>query len=265
MANEIGGYFIAVADDVGQHPSVNRGVFRAAEQGAISAADVMMATQWSGEACTQLKRNYPDVNVGLHIEVFPEMHPLEASPKVFSLRGQRNKPSELIIPLVRQTRDQLHRYQDRMGNNPLHISTHDHAHLDLSGKIYEDFLDVLGEEMGSLSTSVIRQHHTTLVRHTTLTSMQQGEAPLTPAAFGVLLASIYAGDKAVELCTHPGMNDHPDKQIQSDFTLDMRARDLDSLLAIASSRVVELTGYTFSTPDQYASEVLMQKLVDTGH
>src|SRR5690349_482814 len=63
-----GRYLIVNADDLGQSPGVNRGIFQAHRDGIVTSASLMVRWPAAGEAAAYA-RAHPDLSVGLHLDL----------------------------------------------------------------------------------------------------------------------------------------------------------------------------------------------------
>src|SRR5581483_1940032 len=243
MAKE-GKPFLIVADDFGQHPAVNRGVYKAADARAITGADlivvdVMSTTQQVQQAVRTLRRDYPAIGLGLHVNIFPDITERVSAPEVFGLLEQRDN-GDLLRRLIPATRQQLAMFRETTGDDPENVSTHDHAHMDLAGNVFPQFAEILGEEGLDLSAASVRGIHTLPIRHARATTLLQGEPPKTPEVFRRELVDLRNTEpRTLELIAHPG--DYPktsEDPFESDFTLEARVRDLEGLIQIVDSDVI---------------------------
>lgn len=91
-------YLIVNADDLGLSEAVNEGVFAAHEEGIVTSASLMAARPAASAAVAALAR-YPELAVGLHLEV-----------EEGEFRGQLDLFHELV------------------GRDPTHLDSHHHAH-----------------------------------------------------------------------------------------------------------------------------------------
>ena len=106
-------YLIFNADDFGASDGVNRGIIDCHVHGVLTSASLMVTGRKTNEAVS-LSRDYPDLAVGLHWDVWGE------DEREFDTRN---------LPAVR---DEFHRQMDAferlMGRLPTHIDSHRHAH-----------------------------------------------------------------------------------------------------------------------------------------
>jgi predicted glycoside hydrolase/deacetylase ChbG (UPF0249 family) len=239
--------FFIVADDLGAHPSVNKGIYSAIEHNALTGADVMIGSQYTREAINEIMRNYPHISIGLHIVAFPSGPTKGQGPKILEFRGLPDPTNMLLRPLLQQTEKQLKQYQDLLGENPPHISTHQHTHKRPNGEIFPQFIECLQRILGEdLPGVLIRTEHTQEVRHTSWTMQNNGIPPLSPENFREEIIKLRDG-KPVEFLVHPAINNE-DVPFTYDYPLYMRSADLHGLLDIARSNVITSAGFEIISP-----------------
>jgi hypothetical protein len=255
MASMTEKHFMIIADDVGIHPAVDEGVYEAAAANALSAADIMVHEDWADEAVSHLRSEYPWIDIGLHIAVFPDMKQCDSGPLVYEYRSMPEQRSMLVAELLTQAKEQLHIFQDRYGTNPSHISSHNHAHQTLDWEVVPEFLDLLHDEFGSLGASVIRGFHTNLVRHSRFSLLQQGTPPLDPVRFHHHITTEHDNCRDMEIGIHPGIDKNVGPAFESPFTLAYRQQDLQGWLAIFQSDCIEEAGFCSIRPTEYLQKI----------
>ncbi len=98
---------IVTGDDFGASPGINRGILEAHLNGILTSASVLVYRAASF-AATALAWRYPDLSLGLHLELDP------AEPARVS----------------QQLDDQLHRFVELVGASPTHVDSHHDVHRD---------------------------------------------------------------------------------------------------------------------------------------
>lgn len=255
--------FLIIADDLGQHPAINRGIIKAISNQALTGCDVLLNEPYSIDIVKLIQSEFPDISIGLHINSFPDSPTLISSPMVYELRGLPYPKEELIVPLLRQTVMQIREFGDLFGKNPLHISTHDHAHTNRDGQIFESFIECVEKEIGSIDSVVIRGFHTIPVRHARNINLKRGIPPLAPRRFQQMIIDMPPHDIALELLAHPALAKKSNEgDLYSDYSLDLRMIDLEGLLHITNSGIIQKTGYKLITPEDYIKELRGFKRLD---
>jgi predicted glycoside hydrolase/deacetylase ChbG (UPF0249 family) len=108
-------YVIFNADDFGASTGINRGIVEAHRRGVVTSASLMVTGRVRQEAAA-LAREYPDLAVGLHWDVWGE------DERSFDLGDETAVRAEVLRQL-----DDFYRLLDRA---PTHVDSHKHAHLD---------------------------------------------------------------------------------------------------------------------------------------
>ncbi len=235
-----------VVDDLGLHPATDRATYRAAGGGAVTGADLMMNQPRTKTALREMQ-DYPDVSIGVHINIFPGSAIRANTPDAVVFR--RN-PSERMGLLIAQSKDQIKRYQDETGKNPDHISTHNHTHLDMDGNVFPQFVDAVLDVVGEGNT-VVRGQDTDQIRHCRVATLSKGIPPLSPEAFENLLRTSPDNGRPLELLVHPGLP--PEKgevPLDDEYSLDLRVFDLHAVEAYKANQTVTKAGFRFVTPKE---------------
>lgn len=113
---------IVNADDLGLCHGVNRGIFRAAEDGVVTSASLMVRWPAASEAADWARR-HPDVSIGLHVDLgewvcrdgdwIELYHVLDATD---------------AGAVAHEVAAQLSRFERLVGRPPTHLDSHQHVH-----------------------------------------------------------------------------------------------------------------------------------------
>lgn len=234
---------IIVADDVAFHPAVDRGVRIAIENNALTHADFMLGKQYPRESLISLKRDFPGISIGLHIHI-PGM--ADNYPNAFVSNWFRLHPNEEMRKrLSKASEAQLKSFQDIVGQDPSHISTHGHLNLNHKNQPFDWFTEVIQKFLqGTIDQVLIRGIQTHLIRHARFRSQLLGKGPLSPAQFKELLTRIRLPEgKLLELAVHPAVGGLREGRLPAAYSTPLRERDLSALIAIVNSGVIEEVGF----------------------
>ncbi|HSX08556.1 MAG TPA: ChbG/HpnK family deacetylase [Candidatus Saccharimonadales bacterium] len=238
-----------IVDDFGLFSATDRATLQAAEEGLVTGADVMMGQPTAKYAIDEM-REYPDVSLGVHINFSPGVAQRSNGSEALAFRSD---PEGGMAQLITQTRRQIGAFQDMTGQDPHHISTHNHTHTNLGGQVFPQFIEAVLDTVGGDGATLIRGVDTQQIRHCRATTLKQGQPPLSPKAFGQLLQANEHVDKPLDLLVHPGLPLHPNQfvMLSDDYTLDMRQQDLAGLRTIIKSGVVEQADYKLVSPTEW--------------
>ncbi|MFH0979557.1 MAG: ChbG/HpnK family deacetylase [Candidatus Roizmanbacteria bacterium] len=234
---------IIVADDAAFHPAVDRGIRIAAEKNALTHADFMLGQQYPKESLLSLKRDFPDMGIGLHIYM-PGM--ADTYPNALANYWYRLHPNEDIRKkLSKAAESQLKSFQDITGQNPIHVSTHGHLNINHKNQPFDWFTDVFQQFLsGDFNHVLIRGIQTQPIRHTRFRSQLLGKKPLTPVQFKELLSEVkIQKGKILELVVHPAMGGPNEEKLPAAYSISLREKDLSALIAIINSGVIEEAGF----------------------
>lgn len=107
-------YLIINADDFGASPGINRGIIDCHTRGVLTSTSMMVTGRAVAEAVA-LSRDYPQLAIGLHWDIWGEQEVV-----TFDLEDPAAIRDEFHHQL-----DEFHRL---MGRLPTHIDSHRHAH-----------------------------------------------------------------------------------------------------------------------------------------
>lgn len=115
-------WLIVNADDYGQSPGINEGIWHAHQNGIVTSASLMV--RWpSAGAAAAYATDHPDLSVGLHVDLGE-----------WEFRGQRWQSLYTVVDLEdaaavsAELSAQLARFRELMGRDPTHIDSHQHVH-----------------------------------------------------------------------------------------------------------------------------------------
>ena len=203
---------IVNADDLGRTSGINEGIFTAHASGLVSSATLMVIYPSAEEAASLLDK-YPDLGVGLHVQLSggTPLLPAESVPSLVDAGGSfPAKPGGLTALAPDQVRievqAQLVRFRELTGRLPTHLDSHHHSHR--VPEVCEALIDVACEW-----NLPVRRSSPEIAAW-----LQQTRVPTTDAFvedfFGHaarldILLSILAelGPGTTELMCHPGLSD----------------------------------------------------------
>lgn len=111
----MGKYLIINADDFGASTGVNRGILECHTHGVVTSTSLMVTGRAVAEAVS-MSRDYPELAVGLHWDVWGE-----EDESGFDINN---------LPVVRdEFRRQVDAFYHLLGRMPTHVDSHRHAHL----------------------------------------------------------------------------------------------------------------------------------------
>jgi chitin disaccharide deacetylase len=116
-------YLIVNGDDFGQSAGINRGIIEAHERGILTSASLMVRWPFAAEAA-DYARAHPELSVGLHLDLGE-----------WICRDHEWQPLYWVVDtndadmVTREVDDQIERCRSLLGNNPTHLDSHQHAHL----------------------------------------------------------------------------------------------------------------------------------------
>ena len=108
-------FLIVNADDFGQSQGINRGIVECHRDGIVTSTSLMVTGRAVAEA-VRLARENPQLNVGLHFDVWGE--------------DEREFDTTDIDGTRREFDRQLDRFHELIGRPPSHVDSHRHAHLE---------------------------------------------------------------------------------------------------------------------------------------
>ena len=113
---------IVNADDFGENSGVNRGIIEAHERGIVTSTSLLVGQPGTG-AAVALARQYPDLSLGLHVNL---------DRVGAGLIGQ-----ERLDLLGREIERQFKLFTDLTGSAPTHLDSHHHVHRYLNvGRLF---------------------------------------------------------------------------------------------------------------------------------
>jgi chitin disaccharide deacetylase len=113
---------IVNADDLGQSPGVNRGVFRAADAGIVTSASLMV--MWpSAQAAVDGARSRPGLSLGLHVDLGEWAFRDGAWSELYRITDARDADS-----VAAELAQQVEAFCRMVGRSPTHFDSHQHLH-----------------------------------------------------------------------------------------------------------------------------------------
>jgi predicted glycoside hydrolase/deacetylase ChbG (UPF0249 family) len=116
-------YLIVNADDFGLSAGVNAGIAETYRRGIVTSASLMVRPE-AATAAAELSREFPALSVGLHFDLGEwacRAGSWYAISEVVSLDDPKAVRAEL--------RRQLNRFRELLGQDPTHLDSHQHVHL----------------------------------------------------------------------------------------------------------------------------------------
>ena len=114
-------FVIVNADDFGQSPGVNQGIFRAHEEGILTSTSLM--TRWPAAADAGIyARRTPELSVGLHIDLGGSVYRDGEWATLYEVVDARNAKA-VSSELTRKLKE-----FERVGRAPTHLDSHQHLH-----------------------------------------------------------------------------------------------------------------------------------------
>jgi chitin disaccharide deacetylase len=109
----MGRYLIVNADDFGASEGINRGIIDCHMRGVVTSASLMVTGAAARDAVAR-SRDYPDLSIGLHWDVWGE--------------DEREFDTEDVGAVRDEFDRQLAAFQRLTGRLPTHVDSHKHAH-----------------------------------------------------------------------------------------------------------------------------------------
>jgi len=115
-------YLIVNADDFGQSPGINEGVFEAHEHGIVTSASLMV--RWPDAlGAVAYARQHPDLSLGIHLDFGEWVYRNETWVPVYKV-----VPDTDIAAVAEEVTRQLESFRQLVGADPTHIDSHQHVH-----------------------------------------------------------------------------------------------------------------------------------------
>ncbi|MBA2446642.1 MAG: ChbG/HpnK family deacetylase, partial [Chloroflexi bacterium] len=113
---------IVNADDFGQSPGVNRGVFAAHERGIVTSASLMV--RWPAAAkAAAYARERPELSLGLHVDLGEWAYRHDTWVPVYAV-----VPTDDPTAVAAEVAHQLATFRRLAGRDPTHVDSHQHVH-----------------------------------------------------------------------------------------------------------------------------------------
>ncbi|HET7506932.1 MAG TPA: ChbG/HpnK family deacetylase [Solirubrobacterales bacterium] len=115
-------FLVVNADDLGLSAAVDAGVFAAHAEGVVTSASLMVR-QGAAPAAAERAAEFPDLAVGLHIDL-GEWNYEEGEWKLAYSHCDGDDPGAVAV----ECRAQLERFRALLGRDPTHLDSHQHVH-----------------------------------------------------------------------------------------------------------------------------------------
>lgn len=201
---------IVNADDFGQTVGVNRGVVEAHERGIVTSASLLVRFPASAAAAAYARRRR-ELSLGLHVD-FGEWAFRAGWEPIYTL------PTDDPGAVSAELEEQLERFRELVGEDPTHLDSHQHAHME---EPVRSAVLALGEELGipvRRFSPLVRyvgsfygqgkdaRPHTELILVPALTALLRSLEPGVTElgchpAYGARLVSSYVREREIELET----------------------------------------------------------------
>jgi|SRR5215813_1197109 len=117
-------YLIVNADDFGQSPGINDGVFEAHEHGIVTSASLMV--RWPDAlGAVAYAKEHPALSLGIHLDFGEWAYRNENWVPVYEV-----VPDSDIVAVAEEVTRQLESFRQLVGADPTHIDSHQHVHRD---------------------------------------------------------------------------------------------------------------------------------------
>lgn len=238
---------LIVADDGNLHPAINRGIEYAASNSLITHADFM--TQPS--LVTAIRKLYitqNNVHTGLHVSVFGTHDSFAVTAFAYFCRMRPGSTFQRLI--LNSTKKQIDEYQEAFLRLPSHLSTHGDLHLNTHGEVFPWYRKFM-QELDRGNEIIVRGMQTQPIRLIRARSALLGKRPVTPQEFIELLSRRHTQDvtRTIELVVHPAsIRSRGEPPLISFYPLALRVADLQALISIMNSEVIEDAGFKVWTP-----------------
>lgn len=115
-------FLVVNADDLGLSVTVNDGIFAAHEEGIVTSASLMVR-QGAAGAAAERAPEFPDLAVGLHVDL-GEWNYEEGAWTLAYSHCDGDDPAAVEA----ECRAQLERFRALLGRDPTHLDSHQHVH-----------------------------------------------------------------------------------------------------------------------------------------
>jgi predicted glycoside hydrolase/deacetylase ChbG (UPF0249 family) len=234
---------ILVCDDAG-FESVDRGIRTLAEEtGQPISAEYMVEQEGALERARAIAE-LQLVSRGLHFELanISDADRFRRGQKLQAEGSSLGEQPDIRAQATKDAVRQLKLFQDGLGVQPAHISTHGNFNTDANGNISEWWRELMDELFeGDVPPAQIEIPY---VRHNKYTwnNPETARDPLTPVEFRDVLGSVQ-NQEIVEFVMHPALPQPDDAPLNMLFNEKMRKRDLVSAVEIIRSNAIQEAGF----------------------
>ncbi|MDQ3099735.1 MAG: ChbG/HpnK family deacetylase [bacterium] len=236
-----------VADDFGSHAEIDEGIRIAAENGALTCADIMVSTGQTQTSLRKMAEWQVIPQLGIHIEQSTDNDYLD---RLRATIRRRTASTVFRAALCTTTIRQIETFREITGQNPAHVSVHHNLHMKDENNSWSWFDECL-KELNLPDNTAIRGQTTYPIRHNRAWYRIVGREPYTPIQFALVLAQAEAKtSKTLELIVHPAIRLDEKPDWGGLFPVSFREKDLSSLLAIIKSNVITAKSYSIEPSQQ---------------
>jgi predicted glycoside hydrolase/deacetylase ChbG (UPF0249 family) len=203
---------IVNADDFGQSYGINRGIYVAIERGIVTSVSLMV--RWpAAEAVVELMRRWQHVSVGLHVDLGEWRLQNGSWVAVYEV-----EPADDHDAVAAEVERQLAAFRRLTGNDPTHLDSHQHVHLQ---EPVRSAVIGLSERL-----RIPARHFSPLVRPCGAFYGQSAHGNSEPSMISVdslmrILQQLPPG--VTELGCHPGFADDIDSMYRAERKLEVHA------------------------------------------
>jgi chitin disaccharide deacetylase len=115
-------FLVVNADDLGLSTPVNEGIFAAHERGIVTSASLMVR-QAAAPAATEEAAAYPDLAIGLHIDLGEWVYESGEWTQAYL-----HCDTDDAAAVEAECRAQVERFRALLGRDPTHLDSHQHVH-----------------------------------------------------------------------------------------------------------------------------------------
>jgi predicted glycoside hydrolase/deacetylase ChbG (UPF0249 family) len=228
---------IVNADDFGQSAGVNRGIVQAHERGIVTSASLMV--RWpAASAAAAYARAHPRLSVGLHVDLGESIY---RNDEWIPLYERVNRSDAGAVDA--EIRAQLSLFRERLGRDPTHLDSHQHAHIEEPAR---SILDDMASELG-----VPLRHRSSRLRHDGRFYGQTSTGdPLVEGISPAHLVKILRGlpEGVTEVACHPGFADDLVTMYREERRVELEALCDAGVRRAVGEEGIELIGFADLPP-----------------
>lgn len=234
---------IIACDDAG-FASTDRGIRHLVEQTGVPVSAEYLIEQDGAVARAKAIAALGLVSRGLHFELFSmtDADRVELARELEGRGTSLGEQPEIRLQAEADAHRQLHIFQQELGMQPLHVSTHGNFNLDAKGRVMQWWNDLMNELFdGNVPPMQLDLPH---VRHNLYSwnTDAMRRSPRSPEEFAQELRAV-PGYVPVEFVMHPALPQEGDAPLNMLFDASMRIADLESAIEIIRSGIIEQAGF----------------------